>query len=124
MAVAPILCLGTTNAAAALRRSPRAENLRQLSDLLALRRRPLDQVGALRKLCAELDPQTALCAAATLDALRAGIASCERHMLECVAADAVLSRPADIFGSVPGCGRLTPACLCADMPELDTLGRR
>ena len=103
---------------------PRAENLQQLSDLLALRRKLLDQLGALRKLCAELDPQAARCSAATIDALQAGIAACERHMLECVAADAVLSRRADIIASVPGCGRLTAACLCADMPELGTLGRR
>ena len=45
-------------------------------------------------------------------------------MLECVAADAVLSLRADIIGSVPGCRRLTAACLCADMPEFGTLGRR
>ena len=103
---------------------PRPENLRQLSDLLALRRKLLDQLGALRKLCAELGPQTAECSAATLDVLRAGIAACEQRMLECVAADAVLSRRADIIGSVPSCGPLTAACLCADMPELGTLSRR
>ena len=45
-------------------------------------------------------------------------------MLAFVAADGVLSCRADIIGSVPGCGRLTAACLCADMPELGTLGRR
>ncbi|MDE0627290.1 MAG: IS110 family transposase [Bryobacterales bacterium] len=103
---------------------PRPDNLRQLSDFLALRRKLLDQLGALRKLCAELDPETARCSDATRDALRAGIAACEQRMLECIAADAVLSRRADIIGSVPGCGPLTAACLCADMPELGTLGRR
>ena len=103
---------------------PRPGNLRQLSDFLALRRKLLDQLGALRKLCAELDPETARCSDATRDALRAGIAACEQRMLECIAADAVLSRRADIIASVPGCGPLTAACLCADMPELGTLGRR
>ena len=92
---------------------PRAENLRQLSDLLALRRKLLDQLGALRKLRAELDPQTTECSAAAREAHQAGIA-----------ADAVLSRRADSIGSVPGCGRLTAACLFADMPELGTPGRR
>ena len=54
--------------------------------------------------------------------LRQGLAAA--GMLECVVPDAILSRHADIIGSVPGCGRLTAACLCADMPELGTLGRR
>ena len=61
---------------------PRAENLRQLRDLLALRRKLPDQLGTLCGLCAELDPQTADYAAAAREALRAGIAACERRMLE------------------------------------------
>lgn len=103
---------------------PRPENLRQLSDLLTLRRKLLEQLGALRKLCAELDPDSVRCPSAALDGIQASLAACERQMLECVAADAALSRRADIIESVPGCGPLTAACLCADMPELGTLGRR
>ena len=90
--------------------------------MVALRRNLLDRLGTLRKLCAELDPPTAQCASATLDALRSGITSCEQRMLECIAA--VLFRRAAILGSVPGCGRLMAACLTADMPVLGTLGYR
>lgn len=89
---------------------PRQEYLRQLSDLVALRRKLLDQLGTLRKLCAELDPPTAQRSTATLNALRLGITA------------AVLFRRAAIIGSVPGCGGLTAVRLCADMPALGTLG--
>lgn len=74
------------------RRSPRAENLRQLSELLALRRRILDQLGGFRNACAELAPKSTL-------VLRPAIASCERRMLDFIAAGAHLSRRADIVAS-------------------------
>ena len=45
-------------------------------------------------------------------------------MLQCIAADAVLARRAEIIPSVPGCGPLTAACLCAELPELDTISHR
>ena len=103
---------------------PQRQNLQLLSDLLALRRKLVDQLGALRKLCAELAPEAAGCPGATLAALQSDIASCERRMLACIAADAELSRRAAIIRSIPGCGPVTAACLCADMPELGRLGRR
>ena len=78
----------------------------------APRRKRLDQLCALRKHCAELDPKTARSSAATLDALQADIAA------------AVFFFRADCIESVPSCGCLAAACLCADMPELSTLGRR
>ena len=70
---------------------PREGNLRQLSDLLTLRRKLLAQLGALRKLCTELDPHTVRRPSATLDALQADIV-----------ADAGLSRHADTIESVWG----------------------
>ena len=91
--------------------SPQPRNLSLLSDLLALR----------RKLLAELDPEAAPCPAATLDALQADIAACDRRLRDCIAADAELSRRDAIIQSIPGFGPLNAACLCADMPEL---GRR
>ncbi len=94
--------------------SPQPRNLSLLSDLLALR----------RKLLAELDPEAAPCPAATLDALQADIAACDRRLRDCIAADAELSRRDAIIQSIPGCGPVNAACLCADMPELGTLGRR
>ena len=103
---------------------PQPHNLTLLRDLLALRRKLIEQLGALRKLAAELAPEAAGCPGATLNALPADIASCEQRMLACIATDAALSRRAAIIQSVPGCGPVTAACLCAEMPELGTLDRR
>ncbi len=102
---------------------PQPRNLQLLSDLLALRRKLLEQLGALRKLCAELGPDIVGCPAATLEALQADIEGCDRRMRTCIAADAALSRRDAIIQSVPGCGPVNAACLCADMPELGRLGR-
>lgn len=103
---------------------PRQGNLRLLSDLLALRRKLVEQLGALRQLCAELDPEAAACPSSTRDALKADIADCDRRMRACIAADAALSRRDAIIQSIPGFGPVNAACLCADMPELGSLGRR
>ena len=48
---------------------PQPQNLQLLSDLLALRRKLVDQLGALRKLCAELAPEAAGCPGASRAAL-------------------------------------------------------
>ena len=103
---------------------PQPQNLRRLSDLLALRRKLVDHLGALRKLTAELGDEAATCPAATLEALQADIQRCDRRMRACIAADAELSRRDAIIQSVPGCGPVNAACLCANMPELGRLGRR
>ena len=103
---------------------PQAGNLRLLSDLLALRRKLVEQLGALRKLLAELDPEAAGCPGATLEAFQTDIADCDRRLRDCIAADAELSRRDTIIQSIPGFGPVNAACLCADMPELGTLGRR
>ena len=103
---------------------PQPGNLQQLSDLLALRRKLVEQLGALRKLCVEVGPATAACASATLEALSTDIANCDRRMRACIAADAELSRRDAIIQSIPGFGPVNAACLCADMPELGRLGRR
>ena len=92
---------------------PQPHNLQLLSDLLAL-----------RKLCTELDPEAAGCPGATLEAFQADSADCDRRMCQCIAADTALSRRDAVIQSIPGCGPVTAACLCADMPELGTLGRR
>ena len=103
---------------------PQPDILYRLSDLLALRRKLVEHLGALRKLCAELDPEAAACPSATLDALQADIADCDRRMRDCIAADTVLSRRDAIIQSIPGFGPVNAACLCAGMPELGSLGRR
>ena len=84
----------------------------------------LKQLGALRKLCAELDTEAAGCPGATLEAFQSDIADCDRRMRQCIAADAELTRRDAIIQSIPGFGPVNAACLCADMPELGTLGRR
>ena len=103
---------------------PQPHNLQLLSDVLALLRKLLKQLGALRKLCAELDPEVAGCPGATLEAFQAASADCDRRMRQCIAADTALSRRDASIQSIPGCGPVNAACLCADMPELGTLGRR
>ena len=92
--------------------------------MLALRRKLVEQLGALRKLCAELDPEAAACPRSTLEAFQADIATCDRRMRACIAADAALARRDAIIQSIPGFGPVNAACLCADMPELGSLGRR
>ena len=80
---------------------PRSRNLLLLGDLLALRGKLVEQLAALRKLRDELDPGLAAGAGPALDGLRAAI-----------------------IESVPGCGPVNAACLCAGMPELGGLDRR
>lgn len=103
---------------------PQQRNLQLLSDLLALRRKLVAQRDALRKLCAELAPEAAACPSASCQALQDDVAACEQRMLDCIAADAALARRAEIIQSVPGCGPVTAACLCAELPELGSLARR
>ena len=57
---------------------PQPRNLQLLSDLLALRRKLVEQLGALRKLCAELDPEAAGCPGTTLAAFQSDIADCDQ----------------------------------------------
>lgn len=92
--------------------------------MLALRRKLVEQLGALRKLCAELGSEAAGCPSTTLEALQTNIQDCDRRMRACIAADAELSRRDAIIQSIPGCGPVNAACLCAEMPELGRLGRR
>ena len=73
---------------------PQPRNLQLLSDLLVLRRKLLKQLGALRKLCAEIDPE---------------VAGCDRGMRQCIAADAGLSRRHAIIQSIPGFGPVNAA---------------
>ena len=66
----------------------------------------------------------AACPGVAIEALQAGIAYCERRMLECVAADDGLSHRCAIIQSVPGLGPVNAVCACAEMPELASLNCR
>lgn len=103
---------------------PPSRNLVLLSDLLALRRKLVEQLAALRKLRDELDPELRGGADAAVDGMRDAIADCDGRMRACIAADAELARRAAIVESIPGFGPVNAACLCADMPELGRLDRR
>ena len=103
---------------------PPSRNLVLLSDLLALRRKLVEQLAALRKLRDELDPELRGGADPAADGLRDAIADCDSRMRQCIAADAALARRAAIVESIPGFGPVNAACLCADMPELGSLDRR
>ncbi|MCY4187701.1 MAG: IS110 family transposase, partial [Bryobacterales bacterium] len=103
---------------------PQAANLQLLQDLLVARRKLVAQLGTLRKLTAALNPQAAHRLTKPLASLQAARTACDRDLQTCLAADAVLARRAEIIQSIPGCGPLNAACLCAAMPELGSLGRR
>ena len=103
---------------------PQPRNLLLLSDLLVLRCKLVEQLSTLRNLCAELGPEAAGGASTTCKALHADIEDCDRRMRACIVADAELRRRDAIVQSVPGCGPVNAACLCAAMPELGRLGRR
>ncbi len=103
--------------------SPAPQQLQRLSDLLAVRRQLLKHLDALRKLQSELGTDSAVPMKA-LTALQEDIDNCDRAMRACVASDDELSRRASIIESIPGLGPVNAASLCADMPELGTLGRR
>ena len=103
---------------------PPSRNLVLLSDLLALRRKLVEQLAALRKLRDELDPELRGGADPAADGLRDAITDCDSRMRQCIAADAALARRAAIVESIPGFGPVNAACLCADMPELGSLDRR
>ena len=102
---------------------PAPEKQQKLSDLLAMRRKFLEYLDALRKLRSEVGTDAEVHMTA-ITALREDIGSCEKAMLACVASDDELSRRAAIIASVPGLGPINAASLCADMPELGSLGRR
>ena len=103
---------------------PKAENLRDLSDLVALRRKLVEQREALRKLRREVGCAAAREVGATaLEDLSARILDLDGRIRACLAADEGLARRAAIVQSVPGCGPGCAAGLCADMPELGA-GRR
>lgn len=67
---------------------PPSRNLVLLSDLLALRRKLVEQLAALRKLRDELDPELRGGADAAVDGMRDAIADYDGRMRACIAADA------------------------------------
>ena len=101
---------------------PAPDNLRLLSDLLALRRKLVEHRDALRKLRSEVDCDQL--GAPVVQALVTEISRLDVELQAALDADETLARRAAIIRSIPGFGPLNAASLCADMPELGTIGRR
>lgn len=59
-----------------------------------------------------------------LDLLKAEIAGIDRLIADQIAADAALSRRAELLNSIPGIGATTAAVLIAELPELGQIGKK
>ncbi len=98
--------------------SPKPASLQVLADWLALRRKLVGQRDALRKHAAELGGEAAKLLAPLLKAFAGKIREADAALQACIQADPALRRRCEILRSVPGCGPLNAASLCADLPEL------
>ncbi len=98
--------------------APKSEGQRALVDLLALRRKLVEQRDALRKHASETGDAAARLLASLLKAFAAKIQQADDAIQAGIEADPALRRRSEIMRSVPGCGPLTAASLCAELPEL------
>ncbi|MDE0126521.1 MAG: transposase, partial [Bryobacterales bacterium] len=103
---------------------PRAETLQQLADLLAARRNLLESLGALRKASREYFEDAANSMHRSIETIGEDIAGLDTRIAARIRSDEDLSRRSEIIRSVPGCGAVTAAVLCAEMPELGAVGRQ
>ncbi len=97
---------------------PKPRSLQELSDWLALRRKLSEQRDALRKQAGELGGQAAALLGSLLAAFTDKLQQTDKALQACLEADPALCRRRAIILSVPGCGPLNAASLCADLPEL------
>ena len=104
--------------------APKPASLQTLADWLATRRKLVAQQAALRKHVAEIGPEADRVLASLLEGFAASIQQVDAEMQACIAADPGLQRRCEIIQSVPGCGPLNAASLCADLPELGRASRR
>ena len=98
--------------------APKSEDQRALVDLLALRRKLVEQRDALRKHASETGDAAARLLASLLKAFAAKIQQADDAIQAGIEAAPALRRRSEIMRSVPGCGPLTAASLCAELPEL------
>ena len=111
--------LGIAGAAA-----PAPAAFQKLADIVAARRKLVDQREALRKSASEFCEEAASSMRPVIAGLDKAIAELEGGMQAALDADEGLRRRAEIIRSVPGCGPVTAAALCAGMPELGSVGPR
>ena len=104
---------------------PTAESLRQLKDLVLIRRRFVDERADLGKLAPELESKAGLRQVRLrLRCLATRVAALGRDIRTAIGADEGLARRAEVLRSIPGVGPATVASLIANMPELGGLDRR
>ena len=104
---------------------PTAESLRQLKDLVLIRRRFVDERADLGKLASELESNAGLRQVRLqLRCLATRVAALDRDIRTAIGADEGLARRAEVLRSIPGVGPATVASLIANMPELGSLDRR
>ena len=100
---------------------PQPENERELADWVAARRALVTKRDDLRKSAAEFCDDAASILRAAIDCLQPRIQELDERIAARLQADPVLARRAEIIRSVPGCGPVTAAVLCAEMRELGSV---
>ena len=103
---------------------PKARNLQELSDLVAARRNLVGCRQSLRKSAAEFCEAAASSLEPVIAECTGNILALEAKMQAPVNADEALLRRAGIIQSVPGCGFVNAASLCADLPEPGSVSAR
>ena len=102
---------------------PLERNLQQLKDLLLARAAYVEDRTNRRKRIGELDPGPAAAALGRLnEATDREIGVLDQAIAKALEADEALARRAAILRSVAGIGPVSAAVLCADLPELGSIG--
>ena len=102
---------------------PLEHNLQQLKDLVAARAACVEDRANRRKRIAEFGPGPAAAALGRLnDAAEREIGVLDQAIADALEADEALARRAEILRSIAGIGPVATAVLCADMPELGSIG--
>ncbi len=102
---------------------PLEHNLQKLKDLVAARAACVEDRANRRKRIAEFGPGPAAAALGRLnDAAEREIGVLDQAIADALEADEALARRAEILRSIAGIGPVATAVLCADMPELGSIG--
>ena len=94
----------------------------QLADLAAARDNLLDCRDSLRKAAAEFHEEAAHSMHPAIEAIARQIGELDVRIVDLLHSDPGLARRSQIIQSVPGCGHVIAAVLCAELSELGTIG--
>ncbi len=101
----------------------RRHNLQQLKDLVAARAACVEDRANRRKRIAEFGPGLVAAALGRLnDAAEREIGVLDQAIADALEVDEALARRAEILRSIAGIDPVATAVLCADMPELGSIG--